>query len=96
MGVPARAPSNSWAGTISRSRRKSAEHIGENPGLKSRRSELFAKAFPDGRADAAIEANLPLEHFPAVNPYTLDQATDEEFWPRGRDMPESGAGKRRS
>jgi hypothetical protein len=87
--------SNSWAGTIGRSRRKIAEHVAANPGLKPRRADLFANAYADGRADAAIETNLPLEHFPAENPYTLDQATDEEFWPGGRDMPESGAGKRR-
>lgn len=88
--------SNSWAGTIRRSRRKIAEHVGENPGLKPRRDELFAKAYLDGRDDAAIETNLPREHFPAANPYTLDQAMDEAFWPGGREMPaQDSTGRKR-
>ena len=86
---------NSWAGTIGRSRRKIVEHVDDNPGLKSRRVELFSKTYPDGRDDAAIETNLPREHFPAENPYTLEQVMDEDFWPGGREMPDHETTKRR-
>lgn len=73
--------SHSWAGTIRRERNKIAEHLDDNPGLKPRRAELFAKAFKSAREDAAIEMNLPVDRFPAACPCTLDQAMDETFWP---------------
>lgn len=87
--------SNSWAGTVRRSRRKIAEHLNENPGLKPRRADLFAQAYLDGRDYAVVETNLPEEHFPAENPYTLDQVMDEEFWPGGREMPAQDTPKRK-
>jgi hypothetical protein len=86
--------SNSWAVTIRRERDAIPKHLAKNPGLKPRRAELFAEAYDTGRADAAIETDLPLEHFPADNPYTLEQAMDAEFWPRGREMPARETGKR--
>ena len=86
--------SNSWLATISRERDRVVDHVGENPGLKQRRPELFAKAFKSARKGAAAETNLPVEHFPAENPYTLDQAMDEAFWPGGREMPAAAPGKR--
>jgi Domain of unknown function DUF29 len=87
--------SNSWIGTIRRSRRDITDHLDENPGLKPRREELFQRAYPSGRDGAVAETDLPVEHFPAENPYTLEQAMDPEFWPGGREMPARGARKRR-
>jgi hypothetical protein len=79
--------SHSWAGTIRRERGEIADHLTENPGLRPREDELFAKAYKAARADAAIEANLPMSRFPATCPYTRDQAMDEAFWP-GPDRPQ--------
>lgn len=73
--------SHFWAGTIRRERGKIAEHLDDNPGLKPRRAELFRKAFKSAREDAAIETNLPVDRFPAACSYTLEQATDDAFWP---------------
>lgn len=87
--------SNSWLATIRRERGKTAEHLDDHPGLKPRRQELFGKAYKGARAGAAVETNLLVEHFPAENPYTLDQAVDEDFWPGGREMPAHGPGSRR-
>ena len=78
--------SHSWAATITRERDAILDHLGENPGLKPRQAELFAKAFRGARADAAAETNMPLTRFPAACPYTFDQAMSETFWP-GPDQP---------
>jgi hypothetical protein len=80
--------SHGWAGTIRRERGKIARLLEKNPGLKPRRFELFAEAFDGARAGAAIESDLPFEHFPEICPYTLDQAMDPAFWPGGEAMPE--------
>lgn len=79
--------SNSWAATVVRERGDVVEHLDENPGLKPRRQELFGKAYRGARAGAAAETNLPVEHFPAENPYALEQVLDEDYWPGGREMP---------
>jgi hypothetical protein len=78
--------SHSWAATIARERDAISDHLDENPDLKPRQTELFAKAYRAARADAAAEANLPMSRFPAACPCTLDQAMSETFWP-GRDQP---------
>lgn len=70
-----------WAGTIACERVEIEDHLDENPGLKPRQSELFAKAYRSARAGAAAETRLPSTRFPAVCPYTREQATDEAFWP---------------
>jgi hypothetical protein len=43
----------SWSATIRRERREIAEHLAENPGLKPRRAELFAKAYLTARDNAS-------------------------------------------
>lgn len=73
--------STSWAGTIAHERVEIEDLLDDNPGLKPRQSELFAKAYRSARAGAAAETKLPLSSFPATCPYTLEQAMDEMFWP---------------
>jgi hypothetical protein len=86
--------SNSWAAAIQRSRMGVSKVLKKNPGLKPRRQELFESAYPEARQGAAEETNLPSEHFPPGNPYTLEQATDPEFWPGGRELRAPGIRKR--
>jgi hypothetical protein len=38
---------------------------------------------------------MPSQHFPAQNPYTLEQAMDPGFWPGGEEM-QAVSRKRRS
>lgn len=87
--------SNSWGAAIRRSRIRIEKLLDRNPGLKPRRRELFEDAYAEAREGAAAETNLPSEHFPAENPYTLEQAMDPGFWPGGREMPAPGRGRRR-
>lgn len=56
-------------------------HLEDNPGLKPRRDEFFARAYFEARAEAVLQTGLPPETFPETNPYTLGEAMDEGFWP---------------
>lgn len=71
----------SWELTIRHQRQALAELLAENPGLKGRRAELFAKAYEDARVDANRETGLPLSAFPDTAPFTLDEAAESGFWP---------------
>ena len=88
--------SNSWAATIRRERREIERHLRLNPGLKSRRGELFADSYDTARDDAVAETNRPLAAFPETLPCTcLDEIMDPEFWPGGADLPERHMRRRR-
>jgi hypothetical protein len=73
--------SASWEITLRTQRQQIARRLERTPGLKSQRDRLFADAYLDGRANAALETGLALETFPDTNPFTLTQAMDEAFFP---------------
>ncbi|MEQ1619725.1 MAG: DUF29 domain-containing protein [Terricaulis sp.] len=73
--------SKSWEATITTQRRLIGQHLLDNPGLKPRRDELFAKAYTEALGVAASETGLGLEAFPETNPFTLSDAMDDGFWP---------------
>ncbi len=75
------ARSASWRGSIVEQRRRALRLIQRNPGMKPKRPALFGEAYEDARLQAAAETGLPLETFPAISPFSLDQALDETFWP---------------
>jgi hypothetical protein len=76
--------SRSWEASIRTQRREIAKHLDDNPGLQPRRAALFATAYETARDQASGETDLPLETFPQANPFTLDQAMDEAFWPEAK------------
>jgi Domain of unknown function DUF29 len=89
--------SNSWAATIRRERREIERHLRLNPGLKSRRIELFADSCDGARDGAVAETDLPPRTFPEACPYSLEEVTNPDFWPGGDEMPDrAGGGRRRS
>lgn len=72
---------SSWEITIRTQRGLIVRHLDDNPGLKSRRDELFARAYFEAASEAALQTELPLATFPDTNPFTLAEAMDAEFWP---------------
>ena len=54
----------------------------ESPSLKPYFPEAFHRTYEAGVDLAVRETNLPLETFPAVCPYILEQALDSGFLPR--------------
>ena len=73
--------SNSWRASIRGARDQIRELLDESPGLKSRISELFKRAYRAGLNLAIEETNLNESRFPAACPWTFEQATSEDFWP---------------
>jgi hypothetical protein len=73
--------SRSWEASIRVQRLEIARHLDQNPGLKSKRDEIFGAAYRAARLTASGETNLPDTNFPETNPFTLAQAMDDAFWP---------------
>jgi len=73
--------SRSWNLTIANQRDELARHLAKNPGIKSKLPEASDHAYTLARRDAAIEADVDLDTFPAVRPFTDDEALNQAFWP---------------
>jgi hypothetical protein len=74
--------SASWVNTINRERlAEIPDHLLANPGLKSKKDDLFREAYRLARYDAISETGLADSLFPPDSPFTLDEAMDPSFWP---------------
>ena len=73
-----------WQLHVRNARRRIVDLLAENPGLKPRTSELFAKAWPYGRDEALTALGSDESAIPEVCPWTFEQAKDEHFWPHSR------------
>lgn len=73
--------SRSWDVTIGQERDNIVLHLRENPGLKSRRDEIFAVAFELARREAARQMRKPLSSVPVDCPFSRQQVEDEAFLP---------------
>lgn len=71
----------SWINTAGRERGNVELLLDDNPGLKPKRAERFAKAYAVARRDAAADTGLPLARFPADPPFDVDDAEARAFWP---------------
>ena len=77
----AKRRSRSWQGTIVAQRFQLDKLITGNPGLKPSRARRLREAYAGARKLAAIETGLPVDTFPVECPWTVAQATSEDFWP---------------
>ena len=80
MFQPERA-GRSWRVTVTRERVAAARVLRDNPGLKAKKTELFASAYQDAREEAAGETGLPLSVVPKAPPFGLEAIDDRDFWP---------------
>lgn len=71
----------SWRATIVRERENIGHILSDNPGLKPQREDLFVSAYASARKEAAAETGLKMSVFPALAPFTVDDAEDERFPP---------------
>jgi Domain of unknown function DUF29 len=69
----------SWVYSIREQRRRYAEILADNPGLKSRRDEALKRAYPDARDWAADETHLPADEFPESCPYAWGDILERPF-----------------
>ena len=70
----------SWRLTIEEQRKEVLNHLADNPSLESRTEEAMAVAYDVAILKAARETGLDKAAFPAVCPWTFEQATSD-FWP---------------
>lgn len=73
--------STSWRLTIEEQRQRLADHLGDNPSLKATLPDAVASGYRLARIGAARETGRDRESFPAVCPWTFNQAMAADFWP---------------
>ena len=73
---------SSWSATIRVQRRTLSRHLQDNPSLKPAIPEAIADAYGSAAIEAEAETGLPASTFPAVCPWSFEQAMDAEFWPQ--------------
>ncbi|MBF0306141.1 MAG: DUF29 domain-containing protein [Alphaproteobacteria bacterium] len=71
----------SWRLTIANTRDDLADHLADNPSLKSHIGDAIVSAYRRARRQAAAETGHPENAFPEGCPYSLAQLADAEFWP---------------
>jgi hypothetical protein len=74
----------SWQLTIKEQRREVADHLSDNPSLKSRLPEAIESAYSVAIIAAARETSIAEEVFPSECPWCFDQIMDGAFWPDQR------------
>ena len=70
---------NSWRLTILEQRRRAGRIVARNPSLRSRLDDIVTEAYGDAVLIAARETGLPEDTFPAVCPWTFEEAVLAEF-----------------
>jgi hypothetical protein len=73
--------SDSGRDTMDRERDHAALCLEDNPSLRSKLPELFAKAYQLARKEAARETKLPLASFPEASPCSIEQCLDPQYLP---------------
>lgn len=68
--------SGSWESTIIKHRRRIVDDLKDSPSLKSYLDTILASAYNTARQRAKAETGLPLQHFPAECPYSIDALLD--------------------
>jgi Domain of unknown function DUF29 len=71
----------SWEASIRVQRNRLADHLDDNPSLKSLLPKALASAYHDASLEAVAETGLAKSTFPETCPWTVDEALDEHFWP---------------
>jgi ribosomal protein L29 len=71
----------SWEGTIRVQRRDIADHLDDNPSLKSKLPETISRAYGNAAILAPGETELSKTTFPQTCPWSFGQIMDEGFWP---------------
>jgi hypothetical protein len=73
--------STSWRLNIREQRIRLADHLADNPSLKSKVGEAMRDAYRLARVGTARETGLAEDTFPPRCPFKFDQAMGEDFWP---------------
>jgi hypothetical protein len=80
------APSNcgaSWQDSITDARTQIALHFEDGPSLRTLPQDALPQAYRAARRKARLETGLPLETFPEVCPWEVEQVLADDFFPEG-------------
>jgi len=72
---------HSWRSTINVQRDRLELLLRDNPSLRPQLPEVLAERYPKARKHASDETGKPLDTFPPVCPWTVEQILDDDFWP---------------
>lgn len=72
---------NSRRLSIEEQRYRLADHMADNPSLRSRLDEAIRNAYRLALVEAERETGLMRQTFPATCPYPFEMAIDPDFWP---------------
>jgi len=72
---------SSWEATIVEQRDRLADHLRENPSLKSLVPEMYDRTYRYAVTLAVKETGMARATFPVTCPWTFDEAMDDGFWP---------------
>ena len=72
---------SSWMATIAVQRDDLADHLRDNPSLRSKLSEAISDAYRKASIMATGETGLPKSTFQTVCPWTFEQLMDADFLP---------------
>ena len=67
--------------TIKEQRNAVADHLADNPSLKTKTEEAMKTAYRSAILEAAKDTAIDEDGFPPACPWTFAQATDADFWP---------------
>jgi hypothetical protein len=81
-----------WIGTIDEQRQSLLDVLEDNPSLRRRPGDIFARVYAAARVQATKETGIAFALFPETPPFTLDQALDTDFLPREPDLPDKLGG----
>lgn len=74
---------HSWQDSISDARRMIALTTLDSPSLHMHPATRLAFAYRHARRDARRDTGLPLQTFPEVCPWDVEQVVDDDFFPEG-------------
>lgn len=72
---------NSWRLSVKEQRYRLADHIADNPSLKSKLDDAIRDAYRLALVEAERETGIDGSTFPASCPWSFKQMTDHDFWP---------------
>ncbi|MDR3535017.1 MAG: DUF29 domain-containing protein [Acetobacteraceae bacterium] len=72
---------NSWRLSIEEQRYRLADHMDDNPSLRSKLDDAIRDAYRLALVEAERETGLARATFPPACPYSFEKAMDSDFWP---------------
>lgn len=74
-------PQNKWRSTLVEQRERISDLLRDSPSLRRVLADYVEQNYSAARKMAALETRLPVNTFPAENPYSVEQILDQEFTP---------------